>query len=116
MRVLRIDQFPKDHFPQIQLLPENLCPKNYVAINHIVDKSQHAYSEEEIADFARKNSATLTIHGQEHFVLLFGYPGNKPITLVQAEISLALNDPQYGQCKSECKRKELCPVGTECKL
>lgn len=118
MRVISIGQFPEEHFPQIYLVDIAIRPRNYIAINHNIDeKDNHAYSSEEIAQFARENFANFKNDNVEYFALVFGKPGVKPSIFQIHEIENALKNPEYGQCpieKISCQRKNLCPVASQC--
>ena len=96
MRLIAVNQYPVGHFPQVDALPKENRPTNYVVINHNCDNN-HQYTTEEIVGFARQNEATTTIDGTEHFALLFGCSGNKPVLLKKFEIEKAIKDPLYGQ-------------------
>lgn len=96
MRTISINQYPEGHFPQVDALAEEKRPKNYVVINHNCD-NDHQYTTKEIVAFARQNNAITTIDETEHFALLFGCSGNKPVLLKEFEIEKTIKDPLYGQ-------------------
>ncbi len=90
---------------------QDLGAKKCIIINHLTN-----VTVPDIKEMAGQETAFFDKDGRRYFVLIFGYPGNQQVAVIEEEIPYLFGKPKYAQCKKGCDRKNLCHQGAQCTM